>query len=161
MRRNVVVVADDDSRRSRETVKWLKSAGIEAYPQPDTPPKPIMTLIRELKPRIVLCRPGAAGIAMFYPLRNLEQPPTIVLLANGPDAKDQVYWDDGLIVAAVRTPVQLAALAKFISTALSITARLDDPGDGGKLLVHPSVERFIDPATRAARASRPRASGTG
>lgn len=159
MRRNVVVVADDDTSRCRDTVKWLKGAGIEVYPQPDTPPKPIMTLIRELKPRIVLCRPGAAGIAMFYPLRNLEHPPTIVLLASGPNAKDEVYWDDGLIVTAVRTPVQMAALAKFIATALTITARLDDPADkdAAKLLVHPSVERFIDPTTRAARA---RASGT-
>ncbi|MCW5746943.1 MAG: hypothetical protein KIT36_12185 [Alphaproteobacteria bacterium] len=155
MRRNVVVVVDDDAGRRQETIKALKTAGIEAYPQADTPAdKPIMTLIRELRPRLVLCRPGASGIAAFYPLRAMREPPTIVLLASGKSAKDEVFYDDGLIVTTVRTPVQMAALCQFIATAMTITARLDEPDDQtkGKLLVHPAVERFIDPAARAARA---------
>ena len=157
MRRNVVVVADEDAARRQETVKWLEASGIEAYPQPDeTPGQPIMSLIRELRPRIVLCRPGSAGMAMFYPLRHMKEPPMIVMLSNGQAAKDEVHCDNRLIVASIRTPVQMASLCRFIDAALTITARLDDPADSdaADLLVHPAVERFVDPAVRAAR-SRP------
>ena len=154
MRRNVVVVADEDAARRRKTVKWLTASGIDAYPQADgSPAQPVMSLIRELRPRIVLCRPGAAGLAMFYPLRHMKEPPMIVVLSNSPSAKDAVHYEDRLIVTSIRTPVEMAAFCRFISTALTITARLDDPSDtdAAELLVHPAVERFVDPAVRAAR----------
>jgi hypothetical protein len=156
VRRNVVVVADEDATRRRETVMWLKACGIEAYPQDETPGQPIMSLIRELRPRIVLCRPGSSGMAMFYPLRHMKEPPMIVMLSNGKAAKDEVHYDDRLIVTSIRTPVEMASLCRFIGAALTITARLDDPADtdAAELLVHPAVERFVDPAVRAAR-SRP------
>jgi len=154
VRRNVVVVADEDATRRRETVKWLKACGIEAYPQADeTPNQPVMSMIRELRPRIVLCRPGSTGIAMFYPLRHMKEPPMIVMLSNSQSSKDEVHYDDRLIVASIRTPVQMASLCRFISAALTITARLDDPADAdaADLLVHPAVGRFVDPEVRAAR----------
>jgi hypothetical protein len=154
VRRNVVVVADEDSTRRRETVKWLKACGIEAYPQADeTPGQPVMSMIRELRPRIVVCRPGSTGMAMFYPLRHMKEPPMIVMLSDREAQKDEVHCDDRLIVASIRTPVEMAALCRFIGTAMTITARLDDPedSDAAELLVHPAVERFVDPTVRAAR----------
>lgn len=154
MRRNAVVVADEDAARCQTTVQWLSAYGIEAYPQPDEQPcQPVMSMIRELRPRIVLCRPGSAGIAMFYPLRNMKEPPMIVVLSDSPSAKDAVHYEDRLIVTSIGSPVQMAALCRFIAAALDITARLDDPqdSDAATLLVHPAVERFVDPAVRAGR----------
>jgi FixJ family two-component response regulator len=154
VRRNIVVVADDDATGCRKTVKWLKACGIEAYAQPsDASGQSILSMVRELRPRIVLCRPGPSGIAMFHPLRNMKEPPMIVVLSGDKSVKDEVHYEDRLIVTSIRTPVQMAALCRFISAALTITARLDDPEDtdAAELLVHPAVERFIDPAARAAR----------
>lgn len=154
MRRNVVVVADDDAARRQNTVKWLTASGIEAYPQDDTAAgQPVMSLIRELRPRLVLCRPGSTGMAMFYPLRHMKEPPMIVMVAENAASQDEVHYDERLIVASIRTPVQMASLCRFIAAALTITARLDDPEEAGTaaLLIHPAVERFVDPEVRAAR----------
>ena len=154
MRRNVVVVADEDATRRQKTVTWLKASGIEAYPEADDASgQPLMSMIRELRPRIVLCRPGSMGMAMFYPLRHMKEPPMIVMMSDSQSSKDEVHYDDRLIVASIRTPVQMASLCRFIGTAMQITARLDDPADAdaAQLLVHPAVERFVDPAVRAAR----------
>jgi DNA-binding response OmpR family regulator len=158
VRRNIVVVADDDAARRAETVEWLNACGIEARPQPDGPSgAALLNFIRELRPRLVLCRPGATGMAIFYPLRHMKEPPTIVVLNGSRSAKDEVHYHDRLIVTSIRTPVQMAALCRFIGAALQITARLDDPEDtdAGRLLVHPAVERFIDPDLRIARRSTP------
>jgi hypothetical protein len=154
VRRNAVVVADNDAARRAKTVEWLTACGIDACPQPDGEPgKALLELIREVQPRIVMCRPGPTGMALFHPLRHMKSPPMIVVVSDAKASKDEVHYEDRLIVASIRTPPQMAALCKFIAAALTITSRLDDPEDflAPELLVHPAVERFIDPALRPNR----------
>jgi hypothetical protein len=156
VRRHIVVVADDDAARRRQTVEALRAGNIEAYPPPPddkTPEKPIMDLIRELRPRIVVCRPSSTGVSMFYPLRSLKEPPMVIVLSGSASAKDEVHYVDRLIIASIRAPVRMAALCQFIRTALIITARLDDPEDQAtaEILIHPAVGRFTDPVLRMAR----------
>ena len=112
-----------------------------------------MDLIRELKPRIVVCRQGQGSISMFYPLRALKEPPMVVVLSNASSAEDEVHYVDRLIIASIRAPVRTAALSRFIRTALTITARLDDPEEqaSAEVLIHPAVGRYTDPVLRLAR----------
>ncbi|TXL74257.1 hypothetical protein FHP25_17355 [Vineibacter terrae] len=149
-------MADDDLARRQETVAALQASNIEAYPPPPddkTPEKPVMDLIRELRPRIVVCRPSAAGVSMFYPLRSLKEPPMVIVLSSSASAKDEVHYIDRLIIASIRAPVRMAALCQFIRTALTINARLDDPEDQStaEIVIHPAVGRFTDPILRMAR----------
>lgn len=156
MRRHIVVVADDDVARRNETVEALKAGNIEAYPPPpddEHPERPVLDLIRELKPRIVVCRQSQSSMSMFYPLRALKEPPMVIVLSNAASATDEVHYVDRLIIASIRAPVRSAALCRFIRTALTITARLDDPEEqpSAEVLIHPAVGRFTDPVLRLAR----------
>lgn len=154
MRRNAVVVADSDTARRAKTVEWLTACGIEAVPQPEGDSgKALLDLIRKVEPRIVMCRPGSAGMALFHPLRYMKSPPMLVVVSDAKSSKDEIHYEDRLIVASIRTPPQMAALCKFISAAMTITSRLDDPEDflSPEVVIHPAVERFIDPALRPHR----------
>jgi hypothetical protein len=149
-----VVVADHNPARRAETVEWLNACGIEACSQPDDDAgKTLLDFIREVQPRIVMCRPGTIGMSLFHPLRYMKTPPMLVMVSNAKASRDEIHYEDRLIVASIRTPPQMAALCKFIAAAMTITGRLDDPEDSlaPEMIIHPAVERFIDPTLRAQR----------
>ncbi len=128
MRNNAVVVADDDTLRGRNLVKWLRACGIAAYtPSTDCRDKSTLAMIHEVRPRLIVCRPGETGITLFRPLRAMRQPPMVILLRENPQACDEVNAIDELIVASIRAPVPMPGLCAFIRTALAIVARLDAP----------------------------------
>ncbi|HJQ55422.1 MAG TPA: hypothetical protein VJ890_00860 [Vineibacter sp.] len=122
MSSNAVVVVDDSNAGCGEIVDWLRAHDVAAYGASDTS---VMRLIDDVRARIVICRPGSTGIALFHALQEAVEPPMVVLLSDSPGARDEIYSNGRLLVAVVRIPVQLASLAQFIRSALSATSRLD------------------------------------
>jgi len=119
---NAVVVADDNATSCSEIVEWLKANDVPAYATSDSS---VMKLIEEVQARVVICRPGSTGIALFHALQEAADPPMVVLLSDAPSAKDEIYCNGRMLVAVIRTPVQMASLARFIKSVASISERLD------------------------------------
>jgi len=122
MRRNAVVVADDEAIRTGKVLQWLESQDVSAYGTSD---QTALDMVRELKPRVVVCSDKPDGMSFCHTVRELPEPPMIVVLSEDPLVRDDVYFDGRTVIAIVRAPVRMAALCRFISTALNITARLD------------------------------------
>jgi len=122
MSTNAVVVADDNAISCSEIVEWLKAHEIAAYGTSDSS---VMGLIEGIQARIVICRPGSTGIALFHALQEAADPPLVVLLSEAASAKDEVYYNGRLLVVVIRAPVQMAPLARFIKSVLGIASRLD------------------------------------
>ena len=154
MRNNAVVVADDDPSRARHLAAWLRACGIPAYtPSRDCRDKSTLAMIHELRPRMVVCRPGTTGVALFHPLRAMREPPMVILLQENPLTRDEVHQIDDLLVASIRAPVPMPGLCAFIRTALSIIARLDAPALSRTVGSReaPTVDHVIGAAARAMR----------
>ncbi len=122
MRRNAVVVADDEAIRSGEVLQWLEAQEVRAYGTSD---HTALDMVRELKPRVVVCSDRPDGIEFCYAVRELPEPPMVVVLSEDPLVRDDVYFDGLTVIAVVRAPVRMAALSRFIGTALQIATRLD------------------------------------
>jgi DNA-binding NarL/FixJ family response regulator len=122
MSAHAVVVADDNAASCSEIVEWLKASDVPAYAMTDSS---VIKLIEEVRARVVICRPGSTGIALFHALQEAADPPMVVLLSDAPSAKDEIYCNGRMLVAVIRTPVQMASLARFIKSVASITERLD------------------------------------
>lgn len=147
----VVVVVDDNAASCNEIVEWLRANNIAARPGYDAG---VMRLIEDVKARVVICRPGSTGIALFHALQEAADPPMVVLLSDAPAAKDEIYCNGRMLVAVIRTPVQMPSLARFVKSVAGITSRLDpatlaalmapaddaaatpEPQSGASLLVH-------------------------
>lgn len=134
MRRNAVVVANDEAISSGKVLQWLEAQEVTAYATSD---QTALDMVRELKPRIVVCSDRPDGISFCYAVRELPEPPMIVVLSEDPQALDDVYFDGRTVIALVRAPVRMAALSRFITTALKIATRLD--------LAEPAREADIAP----------------
>jgi DNA-binding NarL/FixJ family response regulator len=122
MPKNTVVVADDNAASCSEIVEWLTAYDVSAHAAADSS---VMRLVEEVQARIVICRPGSTGIALFHALQETADPPMVVLLSDAPSAKDEIYCNGRLLVAVIRTPVQMASLARFVKSVMSIASRLD------------------------------------
>ncbi|TXL77171.1 response regulator transcription factor [Vineibacter terrae] len=140
MRRNAVVVADDEAIRSGKVLQWLESQDVSAYGTSD---QTALDMVRELKPRVVVCSDTSDGLSFCHTVRELPEPPMVVVLSEDPKIRDDVYFDGRTVIAVVRAPVRMVALSRFIRTALQIVARLDrseaSPNDGTmpeRLLFH-------------------------
>lgn len=122
MTAHAVVVADDNAASCNEIVEWLKASDVPAYATSDAS---VMRLIEEVRARVVICRPGSTGIALFHALQEAADPPMVVLLSDAPSARDEIYCNGRMLVAVIRTPVQMASLARFVKSVANITSRLD------------------------------------
>jgi DNA-binding NtrC family response regulator len=122
MSNNAVVVVDDSNAGCGEIVDWLRAHDVDAHGASNTS---VMHLIEGVRARVVICRPGSTGIALFHALQEAIEPPMVVLLSDSPGAKDEIYSNGRLLVAVVRMPVQMASLAQFVKAALGATSRLD------------------------------------
>jgi DNA-binding NarL/FixJ family response regulator len=140
MSTHAVVVADDNATSCSEIVEWLKANDVPAYATSDAS---VLKLIEEVRARVVICRPGSTGIALFHALQEAADPPMVVLLSDAPSAKDEIYCNGRMLVAVIRTPVQMASLARFVKSVASITERLDR--DALAALVAPAED--VPPAT--------------
>lgn len=134
MSSSAVVVADDNAATCGEIVEWLKAHDVAAYAVSDSS---VIELVQQVRARVVICRPGSTGIALFHALQEAADPPVVVLLSDAPSAKDEIYCNGRMLVTVIRMPVNPAALARFVKSVVSITARLDasalatllNPGD--------------------------------
>jgi len=117
---NVVVVAGDDDGHNAGIVSCLRLHKIAACAAsgPAT-----LELIRKSHPRVVVCQPGATGLALFHALDEIGDPPVVVVLSEAPWARDEVHCDGRILVVVIRMPVQMNALATFIKTVLGTLAR--------------------------------------
>jgi hypothetical protein len=122
MRRNAVVVAADENFRAGEVLQWLETEDVKAYGTTDPT---ALEMVRELKPRVVVCSDGPDGVAFCHAVRELPEPPMVVVLSDDPMVRDDVYFDGLTVIALVRAPVRMSALSHFISKALQVCARLD------------------------------------
>lgn len=122
MSQNTVVVADDNPATCSEIMEWLRAHDVVAYAMSDSS---VMKLVEEVQARVVICRPGSTGIALFHALQEATDPPMVVLLSDAPSAKDEIYCNGRLLVAVIRMPVQPASLARFIKSVVDIAPRLD------------------------------------
>jgi hypothetical protein len=122
MSSHTVVVADDNPATCGEIMEWLKVHDIAAYAMSDSA---VMKLVDEVQARVVICRPGSTGIALFHALQEAADPPMVVLLSDAASAKDEIYCNGRLLVAVVRMPVQLPSLARFIKSVVNIAPRHD------------------------------------
>lgn len=144
MRRNTIVVANDEMARTGEVLRWLETQDLPAYGMSD---QHAVETVRELKPRVVVCGDGPDGIAFCHAVRELPEPPMVVVLSRDPTVQDDVYFDGLTVIAIVGVPVRMAALSCFIATAMQITARLDRSDNAaitpeGRLLhvgIHPHI----------------------
>lgn len=118
----VVIVVDDNPASCNEVVEWLRANDIAARAASDSG---VMRLIEDVKARIVICRPGSTGIALFHALQEAADPPMVVLLSDAPAARDEIYCNGRMLVAVIRTPVQMPLLARFVKSVASIAQRLD------------------------------------
>jgi hypothetical protein len=143
----VVVVVDDNAASCNEIVEWLCANDIAARAASDSG---VMRLIEDVKARIVICRPGSTGIALFHALQEATDPPMVVLLSDAPAAKDEIYSNGRMLVAVIRTPVQMPSLARFVKSVAGITSRLDPAALA--TLMAPADET---PATPDAQATAP------
>jgi DNA-binding NarL/FixJ family response regulator len=122
MRRNSVLVADADAVRRDRLMAWLGAQDVAAIAASDEDAE---GLGRELTPRIVVCRHDPYGISLCQSLRELPEPPMFVVVSDDPATEEHVYFDGRAVVAVVGALVETGALARFIDTALSASARLD------------------------------------
>lgn len=122
MRRNTVVVAADEAIKSGEVLKWLEAQDVNAF---GSAQQSALDMVREMKPRVVVCSDRPEGLDFCYAVRELPEPPMVVVLSEDPKVQDDVYFDGLTVIAVVRAPVRMPALSCFISTALRIAARLD------------------------------------
>ncbi|HJQ55421.1 MAG TPA: hypothetical protein VJ890_00855 [Vineibacter sp.] len=122
MRRNAVVVATDETFRAGDVLRWLEAEDVKAYGTSDPT---ALEMVRELKPRVVVCGDGPDGVAFCHAVRELPEPPMVVVLSEDPLVHDDVYFDGLTVIALVRAPVRMSALSQFISTALAVSAKLD------------------------------------
>jgi hypothetical protein len=122
MSNNAVVVADDNPASCSEIIEWLRAHDVAAYAMSDSS---VMKLVEEVQARVVICRPGSTGIALFHALQEATDPPMVILLSDAPSAKDEIYCNGRLLVAVVRMPVQIASLTRFVKSVVSIAPRID------------------------------------
>lgn len=151
MSTSAVVVADDNAVSCSEIVEWLRAHEITAYGTSDSS---VMGLIENLQARVVICRPGSTGIALFHALQEASDPPLVILLSEAASAKDEVYSNGRLLVVVIRAPVQMAPLARFIKSVLGIASRLDSQALAA--LAAASNEPASDPVPAPPGPSRPR-----
>ena len=123
---STVVIVADDAVRCEALIAWLEAHEVAAC----AVSSPAMIgLVEAARPRVVVCRPGATGTALFSALQEAADPPVVVVLSDAPIARDEVYCDGRLLVAVIRSPVAMASLAQFIKTVVGITSRR---GSGGR-----------------------------
>jgi hypothetical protein len=67
-----------------------------------------------------------SGNGLFDLVREMQDPPMMILLRESQSAHEGVRHVAGVIVASIRKPVPLPALCGFIRTALASIARLSD-----------------------------------
>lgn len=121
MDRDAVLVVDDDALGERQMANWLGAQDIFPYLSSETS---LSALGGEKAPRIVICKPGSSGVAVFHWLQNLKDQPIVLILSDEPTRPGAVHGDGKSLTAVMHAPVDGAGMARLVKLLLDVSSRI-------------------------------------
>lgn len=142
MDRDAVLVVDDDALGERQIANWLGAQDVFPYLSSETS---LSALSNEKAPRIVICRPGSSGVAVFHWLQNLKDQPIVLILSDEPAQPGKVQGDGKSLTAVMHAPVDGAGMARLVKLLLDVSSRITRaPADEEPALDHPRHVKLDD-----------------
>jgi len=149
MDRDAVLVVDDDALGERQIAHWLGAQDVFPYLSSETS---LLSLNGEKAPRIVICKPGSSGVAVFHWLQNLKDQPIVLILSDEPAQPGKVHGDGKSLTAVMHAPVDGAGMARLVKLLLDVSGRITrEPAEDEPRLDRPRHVSLDDmpPAGRA------------
>lgn len=142
MDRDAVLVVDDDALGERRIAHWLGAQDVFPYLSSETS---LSTLGGEKAPRIVICKPGSSGVAVFHWLQSLKDQPIVLILSEEPTQPGQVHGDGKSLTAVMHAPVDGAGMARLVKLLLDVSGRITQaPADEEPALERPRHAKLGD-----------------
>lgn len=136
MDRDAVLVVDDDALGERQIAHWLGAQDVFPYLSSETS---LAALSNQKAPRIVICKPGSSGVAVFHWMQSLKDQPIVLILSDEPAQPGKVHGDGKSLTAVMHAPVDGAGLSRLVKLLLDVSTRITQA-----------------PATEASELDRPR-----
>jgi DNA-binding response OmpR family regulator len=121
MDRDAVLVVDDDALGERQIAHWLGAQDVFPYLSSETS---LLSLNGDKAPRIVICKPGSSGVAVFHWLQNLKDQPIVLILSDEPAQAGKVHGDGKSMTAVMHAPVDGAGMARLVKLLLDVSGRI-------------------------------------
>lgn len=121
MERDAVLVVDDDVLGERQIANWLGAQDVFPYLSSETS---LRALNGEKAPRIIICKPGSSGVAVFHWLQDLKDPPIVLILSDQPAQPGTVHGDGKSLSAVMHAPVDGAGMARLVKLLLDVSGRI-------------------------------------
>jgi hypothetical protein len=121
MDRDAVLVVDDDALGERQMANWLGAQDIFPYLSSETS---LSALSHEKAPRIVICKPGSSGVAVFHWMQHLKDQPIVLILSDEPQQPGKVQGDGKSLTAVMHAPVDGAGMARLVKLLLDVSSRI-------------------------------------
>ena len=121
MDRDAVLVVDDDALGERQIAHWLGAQDVFPYLSSETS---LTALDGERAPRIVICKPGSSGVAVFHWLQDLQDQPIVLILSDEPAQPGKVHGDGKSLTAVMHAPVDGAGMARLVKLLLDVSGRI-------------------------------------
>jgi hypothetical protein len=142
MDRDAVLVVDDDALGERQIAHWLGAQDVFPYLSSETS---LAALSGQKAPRIVICKPGSSGVAVFHWMQNLKDQPIVLILSEDPAQPGKVQGDGKSLTAVIHAPVDGAGMARLVKLLLDVSARITQaPGDDEPALDRPRHVKLGD-----------------
>jgi hypothetical protein len=135
MDRDAVLVVDDDALGERQIAHWLGAQDVFPYLSSETS---LAMLSGQKAPRIVICKPGSSGVAVFHWMQNLKDQPIVLILSDEPAQPGKVQGDGKSLTAVMHAPVDGAGMARLVKLLLDVSTRITQaPADEEPALDRP------------------------
>ena len=149
MDRDAVLVVDDDALGERQIAHWLGAQDVFPYLSSETS---LLSLNGEKAPRIVICKPGSSGVAMFHWLQNLKDQPIVLILSDEPAQPGKVHGDGKSLTAVMHAPVDGAGMARLVKLLLDVSGRITQAPTGNQPQLDRPRQVSLDDMPPAGRA---------
>jgi len=149
MDRDAVLVVDDDALGERQIAHWLGAQDVFPYLSSETS---LAALSGQKAPRIVICKPGSSGVAVFHWMQSLKDQPIVLILSDEPAQPGKVHGDGKSLTAVMHAPVDGAGLSRLVKLLLDVSTRITQaPAEDAPQLDRPRHISLNDmpPAGRA------------
>jgi hypothetical protein len=121
MDRDAVLVVDDDALGERQIAHWLGAQDVFPYLSSETS---LAALSGRKAPRIVICKPGSSGVAVFHWMQSLKDQPIVLILSDEPAQPGKVHGDGKSLTAVMHAPVDGAGMARLVKLLLDVSGRI-------------------------------------
>lgn len=121
MDRDAVLVVDDDALGERQIAHWLGAQDVFPYLSSETS---LAALSGGKAPRIVICKPGSSGVAVFHWMQSLKDQPIVLILSDEPAQPGKVQGDGKSLTAVMHAPVDGAGLSRLVKLLLDVSTRI-------------------------------------